>query len=85
MTFKKSLLDKPGFLVGEAPSKPVLRSLPQQFAGSEHERHWFEKVLPRYGMLLLEKPSDLLGGVMISAFSFGKTESFVRLTKGVPI
>jgi hypothetical protein len=44
ITFKKSLLDSPGFLVGEAPSKPVLKPLPQQFVRSEHDRHSFEKV-----------------------------------------
>jgi hypothetical protein len=42
MTFRKSLLERPGFLAGEAPSKPVFD--PQQLARSEHERHLFEKV-----------------------------------------
>jgi hypothetical protein len=40
----------------------------------------------RYFHYALYEESVLVeGGVMISAFSFGKTESFVRLTKGVPI
>ena len=44
MIFRKSLLDNPDFFAGAAPSKPVLKLLPQQFVKSEHERHSLEKV-----------------------------------------
>ncbi len=44
--FRKSRLDNPGFLLGDAPSNSVLRELPQQFAKSAQERHELEKLWP---------------------------------------